>query len=160
MPAERHASAGRLDGSLAGDPQTDPGTDAREFELLSDRIRDAIETFARSVAGIALLEWRRFKLRVVDACLRVLVLLLLLTSVVAVAIAAGVLVVTGTRDALVAWTGTSWIGEIGAGALVLSGLLLGGPLLRRITRRRIVAAAVRPQPAREATTTAAAEVGS
>jgi hypothetical protein len=88
----------------------------------------------------------------------VVALLLLIASVVAVAIAAGVLLVTGTRDALVAWTGTPWIGEIGAGALVLSGLLLGGALLRRIARRRLVAAAVRPRPAPEAAT-AAAQVG-
>jgi hypothetical protein len=147
MPFERQA--------IADEPQTEP----HEFELLFDRIRDAIETFARSVAGIAVLEWQRFKLRVVDACMGFIAVLLLLASVVAVAIAAGVLLVTGTRDALVAWTGTPWIGEIGAGALVLSGLLLGGALFRHITRRRLVAAAVRPRPAREATT-AAAEVGS
>jgi hypothetical protein len=157
MPIERQASAGRRDGSIADEPETEPETPG--FEHLFVRIRDEIETFARSVAGIAVLEWQRFKLRVVGACMGLAALVLLLASVAAVAIAASVLLVTGTRDALVAWTGTPWIGEIGAGALVLGGLLLGGALLRRITRRRLVAAAVRPRPAREATPSAA-EVGS
>jgi|SoiMethySBSTD1v2_1073268.scaffolds.fasta_scaffold233242_2 hypothetical protein len=143
MSVERRAVTGRNGSSSDGKPESQRPPE--EFDLLLELVRRDVTTFSRSIGGIAALEWRRLKLRALDASTNAAALLLLIPTILAVAVAAGVLMVLGTRDALVAWTATTWIGEIGGGVVVLGGLLTGGALARRIARLRIVDAAVRPK---------------
>jgi hypothetical protein len=104
-----------------------------------------LRALGSSITGIAVLEWQRLRVRAIDAVLRTALLLLLFAAGTAAAIAAGVLVVAGARDALAEWVGAEWAGELLAGALVLIGLVLAGATLRSVVRRRIVAEAVRPR---------------
>ena len=98
----------------------------------------------RNASGVATLAAKRLQLKFVDGALGVAVALLAFFVAIVGAVVAAVLVVLGLRDALADLTKRPWVGELGAGALVLVALFLGMRIVRSRARRSIVASAPMP----------------
>lgn len=122
------------------EPRESPATD---LGAQLGRAASDVQTLFERVVALAMLEWKRLRLRAVDRAMGVGALALLVLASAAIAIGAGVLVVSGTRDGLAQLSGEPWVGELGAGVLLLLVIGLGGTLLRGVVRRRLVADAVR-----------------
>lgn len=133
---------GRLRRSRA--PRPDPGA---ERELA-----DALHSFTRHAGGVAesarrlaTLRWKRLQLRCVDAGFAVVAGAVLLFAALALALAAALRFVAGLDHALTLWSGEPWVGEFGAGVVVLASLYVGFRGLRGRTRRALLDAAPRPR---------------
>jgi hypothetical protein len=98
-------------------------------------LRDGVASLARIVA----LRWRRAQLRMVEAGFAVALGLVALVAAVVLTVAAAIRLVAGVEHGIARATGEAWIGEVGAGVLVLALLFATVRLARRRARRGVLA---------------------
>jgi len=129
-----------------GESPTD-GLEIQVKELRSDlgNIHDSLKRTVR-------IEWQRLQLRAVDAGFRAAYFLCLFAGILAASVTAALLIAFGIREALVAWSGSTWVGNLGAGVVIL-GLAAGVGLavrsrLRNECVRRAKGAPAEPGPER------------
>lgn len=135
------------DSDGSGEESSNAGLDSQVKELRSDlgAIRDSLKRTVR-------IEWQRIQLRAVDACFRAGYFICLFACVLAASITAALLMAIGIREALVSWSRSEWIGNLGAG-LVILGLAMGVGLavrshLRNECVRKAKGALAEPGPER------------
>src|SRR5262245_31840112 len=117
------------------------GVAQRELTELLGAIVEHVRSVAESARKLALIRWRVFQLRTIDAALGVAALGLAWLAGATTVVAASLLVVAGLRHALARASGAEWVGELGGGALSLLLLLLVAGIARRAARRRLLARA-------------------
>lgn len=111
----------------------EPSLDASASQLWAD-----VQRVAVSARRVVFVESQRIHLFAVETYFRAAFYLCLLGFALTASIAASVFVVRGIHSALRAWTGVEWIGELGAGLVVLAVVFAGGRLVRANLSRTIV----------------------
>ncbi|MEO6709756.1 MAG: hypothetical protein ABIP42_09255 [Planctomycetota bacterium] len=87
---------------------------------------------------IAFVEWQGIRLRAFELVFRGAFFLCAVCFVLAASISASVMLIRGLKLALQAWSGSPWVGDLGAGTLVLLGLGGGVVAARSALRRNLV----------------------
>ena len=113
------------------------------IETLFAHTRAEITSLLSSLKRIAFVEWQGIRLRALDVFFRGAFFLCLLGFGLTASISASLMLVSGARGALQSWSGAGWVGELGAGTIVLSGVMLGGLGVRAALRIQLVRQAER-----------------
>jgi hypothetical protein len=131
-------SASASEPESPGEESPSSGLEFQVKELRSD-LGDIHASLKRTVR----IEWQRLQVRAIDACFRAGYFLCLFAAILAASVTAALLIAIGIREAFVAWSGSAWIGNLGAGAVIL-GLAIGvGLALRARLRNECVRKAKR-----------------
>jgi hypothetical protein len=127
----------RRGGAPASDP-TDEGASSVELEALVRELRVHARGVYGSLKRLVFVEWQRLRLRAVDAFFRAAFFLCVLGFALAASITAAVMILRGLRGAILAMSDTPWLGDLGAGLLILAIALGAGLAIRQHLRGRIV----------------------
>jgi len=150
-----------------GAPSPDPkgeGASSVELEALVRELRTHVRGIYGSLKRAMFVEWQRLRLRAVDAFFRAAFFLCILVFALAASITAAVMILRGIRGAILAMSDLPWLGDLGAGLLIL-GIALGGSLairfhlrsqILRQTRRGLLPAPGQPAAAPSTRATAPA----
>jgi len=128
----------------------DAAADAELAKLLRQAARH-FRTFGEKGSELALLGWRRLKLRATDRLFGLVLALAAAAAGATIIVAAALLLVAGIRHGIARATGADWIGELGGGLLALAlpfGALL---VVRRRMRRTLLDEALHPTRRRNGT---------
>ncbi len=121
-------------------PLPDPtgeGASSVELEALVRELRANARGIYGSLKRLVFVEWQRLRLRAVDGFFRAAFFLCLLGFALAGSITSAFMIVRGLRGAILAMSDTPWLGDLGAGLLIL-GIALGGSLAVRIHLRNSI----------------------
>jgi len=124
-----------------GTPSPDPtgeGTSSAELEALVRELRAHARGVYGSLKRLVFVEWQRLRLRAVDAFFRAAFFLCVLGFALAASITAAGMILRGIRGAILAVSDVPWMGDLGAGLLILVIALGAGLGIRQHLRSRIV----------------------
>ncbi|MFN0241724.1 MAG: hypothetical protein ACKVWV_02435 [Planctomycetota bacterium] len=125
------------DGNI-GEPRDGGDAAAHWKELRGD-----VDRLLSSVKHAWAVERKRIHMRAVDAFFRTTFFLCILGFGLTASISAALLVVQGLRNAVGAWSGAQWVGELTAGIACLAVVVIGGIAVREHLRREILRGARR-----------------
>jgi hypothetical protein len=115
----------------APEPDATGSEDASvELEALVRELRSDLRSIYGSLKRMVFVEWQRLRLRAVDAFFRAAFFLCLLGFALAATISSSLFIVHGIRNAVLAWSGSEWVGDLGGGLVILA-VVLGGCLAVR-----------------------------
>ena len=97
-----------------------------------------IRRVLKGARRVVRVEAQRLHLFAVETFFRGAFYICLLGFALTASISAALFVVRGVRGALLAWSGAEWIGELGAGAVVLGVISLGGLAVRHQLRLKLM----------------------
>lgn len=120
-----------------------------------DELRGDVDRLFSSLKHAWAVERKRLYMRAVDAFFRGTFFLCILGFGLTASISAALLVVQGLRNAIGAWSGAQWVGELTAGLACLAVVVIGGLAVREHLRREIVRDTRRQVALRMALTAAA-----
>lgn len=118
-------------------PSPDPtgeGASSVELEALVRELRVHARGIYGSLKRLVFVEWQRMRLRAVDGFFRAAFFLCVFGFGLAASVTAAFMIVRGLRGAILAMSGNAWLGDLGAGLLIL-GIALGGSLAVRFHLR-------------------------
>ena len=101
-----------------------------ELEALVRELRAHARGIYGSLKRLVFVEWQRLRLRAVDGFFRAAFFLCLLGFALAGSITAAFMIVRGLRGSILAMSDVPWLGDLGAGLLILR-ISLGGCLAVR-----------------------------
>lgn len=126
----------------ATDPRTTRGTqasgDQASLDASASQLWSDVQRVAASARRVLYVESQRIHLFAVETYFRAAFYLCLLGFALTASVAASIFVVRGIHSALRAWSGAEWIGELGAGLVVLGVVFIGGRIVRANLSRDIV----------------------
>ena len=127
-PREAAAEA-RVNGNGLGQP---------EIDAVFAHTRAELSTWFASMKRLAFVQMQAMRLRAIDAGFSLAFLLCILGIVLAVSISAATLLVSGTKGALRALTGSAWVGDLATGVLVLTIVVVSAFAARTSLRNRLI----------------------
>jgi uncharacterized membrane protein YqjE len=128
MPSERKP-VGAVGGQEAGTDTLDPWM---------PMIRAELRSLVESVRRTAFVELQRLHLKAVDGFFRGGLYVCLLCMGAALSISGVLLLSSGTRGILAAWTGKEWLAELLTGAFLLMVFWFGGLAARSVLRTHVL----------------------
>lgn len=141
MVAREDVHDRRANGSAATGPDEAGREETLEAQL--KELRGDLRGVYDSLRRVVFVEWQRLRLRAVDTYFGAVFYICLLGFAMAASVSASLLVVSGIKGGIHAWSGAEWIGDFGAGAVVIGMLLCGGLAVRAHLRHKIVREAKR-----------------
>jgi hypothetical protein len=124
------------------------GTSQKEREPVAedlgslDATLNALQTDVRRVLKgarrVVRMELQRLHLFAIETFFRTAFYICLLGFALTATISASLFVVRGVRGALLAWSGAEWVGELGAGAVVLGVISIGALTVRAQLRQKLM----------------------
>lgn len=141
----RFAHDAAAGGNADGGPQADIGEPRGGNDAAAHwkELRGDVDRLLSSVKHAWAVERKRLHLRVVDAFFRTTFFLCIVGFGLTASISAALLVVQGLRNAVGAWSGAQWVGELTAGIACLVVVVIGGIAVREHLRREILRGARR-----------------
>lgn len=126
----------------ASDQRTIRGTEASgdpaSLDASASQLWTDVQRVATSARRVLFVESQRIHLFAVETFFSAAFYLCLLGFALTASVAASIFVVRGIHSALRAWSGAAWIGELGAGLVVLGVVFIGGRVVRANLSRDIV----------------------
>jgi len=120
-------------------PETSAESDQpSELQSLLKGLRSDLRGMYGSLRRVVFVEWQRLRMRAVDTYFRAVFYICLLGFALAASISASLLVVSGIKGGIHAWSGAEWVGDFGAGLVIVAVLLIGGFMVRAHLRQEIV----------------------
>ncbi|HTF87726.1 MAG TPA: hypothetical protein VK843_04910 [Planctomycetota bacterium] len=115
-----------------------PDVGQADIEALFGRTRTELTNLFGSLRRIAFVEWQGIRLRAFDFAFRGAFFVCAFCFVLAASVSASIMLIRGLKLALQAWSGSEWVGDLGASTIILGALTAAVMAARTAVRRSYV----------------------